>query len=154
MVFEVFCFECFRSPLPFGKLYSPVPRMQKNRVKIFAPSLPDFFILISILMLLLSQSPFYYARKSALLSITLLPAVHPGQSQYSIPFARSASSCARIPAATSSPRCFTKSFSSLVMVEKLLILILWLTCQINTQSPENICIHRRQDNRAMRITIL
>ena len=82
------------------------------------------------------------------------PAVHPGQSQYSIPFARSASSCARIPAATSSPRCFTKSFSSLVMVEKLLILILWLTCQINTQSPENICIHRRQDNRAMRITIL
>ena len=68
--------------------------------------------------------------------------------------ARSASSCARIPAATSSPRCFTKSFSSLVMVEKLLILILWLTCQINTQSPENICIHRRQDNRAMRITIL
>ena len=97
---------------------------------------------------------FIMSRKSALLSITLLPAVHPGQSQYSIPFARSASSCARIPAATSSPRCFTKSFSSLVMVEKLLILILWLTCQINTQSPENICIHRRQDNRAMRITIL
>ena len=97
---------------------------------------------------------FIMQRKSALLSITLLPAVHPGQSQYSIPFARSASSCARIPAATSSPRCFTKSFSSLVMVEKLLILILWLTCQINTQSPENICIHRRQDNRAMRITIL
>ena len=136
---------------PFRQVVLPVPKMQKNRVKIFAPSLPDFFILISILMLLLSQSPFYYARKSALLSIILLPAV---QSQYSIPFARSASSCARIPAATSSPRCFTKSFSSLVMVEKLLILILWLTCQINTQSPENICIHRRQDNRAMRITIL
>ena len=127
---------------PFRQVVLPVPKMQKNRVKIFAPSLPDFFILISILMLLLSQSPFYYARKSALLSIILLPAVQPGQSQYSIP------------AATSSPRCFTKSFSSLVMVEKLLILILWLTCQINTQSPENICIHRRQDNRAMRITIL
>ena len=87
VVFEVFCFECFRYPLPFGKLYSPVPRMQKNRVKIFAPSLPDFFILISILMLLLSQSPFYYARKSALLSITLLPAVHPDSSvlQSSVP---------------------------------------------------------------------
>ena len=141
-------------PPPIRQVVYTCSQNAKNRVKIFAPSLPDFFILISILMLLLSQSPFYYARKSALLSITLLPAVHPGQSQYSIPFARSASSCARIPAATSSPRCFTKSFSSLVMVEKLLILILWLTCQINTQSPENICIHRRQDNRAMRITIL
>ena len=141
-------------PPPFRQVVFTCSQNAKNRVKIFAPSLPDFFILISILMLLLSQSPFYYARKSALLSITLLPAVHPGQSQYSIPFARSASSCARIPAATSSPRRFTKSFSSLVMVEKLLILILWLTCQINTQSPENICIHRRQDNRAMRITIL
>ena len=141
-------------PPPFRQVVFTCSQNAKNRVKIFAPSLPDFFILISILMLLLSQSPFYYARKSALLSITLLPAVHPGQSQYSIPFARSASSCARIPAATSSPRCFTKSFSSLVMVEKLLILILWLTCQINPYSPENICIHRRQDNRAMRITIL
>ena len=39
---------------PFRQVVLPVPKMQKNRVKIFAPSLPDFFILISILMLLLT----------------------------------------------------------------------------------------------------